>query len=65
AGGKDLRATGTYPGVMGLKVAGLLGKHLASLKTKRGPPEGTMKFYDSGPETDSDSGLEDLLGRPS
>ena len=48
------------------KVGRLLVDHFKTMKkSSRDLDEASLKFTDAGPESDSDSGLEDLLGKPS
>ena len=48
------------------KVGRLLVDHFKTMKKPRCHMDETkLKFTDAGPESDSDSGLEDLLGKPS
>ncbi|OLP73326.1 hypothetical protein AK812_SmicGene47468, partial [Symbiodinium microadriaticum] len=61
-GGKDLTATGVYPGMMALKVAELLRKSLANAPTVHRIIEEDMVLHDTAGDDDSDSGLEDLVG---
>ena len=43
-------------------MASLLDEHLKSVKPCPQPKEATLSFEDCGPDSESDSGLEDLWG---
>ncbi|CAE7820367.1 unnamed protein product [Symbiodinium sp. CCMP2456] len=60
-GGRDLTASGVYPGMMALKVAELLQNHLANAPTSYAVDEMDMELCDTV-DDESDSGLEDLVG---
>ncbi|CAE7228513.1 unnamed protein product [Symbiodinium sp. CCMP2456] len=64
-GGKDLTATGIYPGTFAMKVAGLLDNHFKTMKPKPVVEEESMELYDDSCDESSDSGLENLVGNSS
>ncbi|CAL1165178.1 unnamed protein product [Cladocopium goreaui] len=61
AGGTDLKATQSYPGLMGLKVAEEVKRHVEQLPAQRRPTNVQgISFEDYGDDS-SDSGLESIL----
>ncbi|CAE7786920.1 unnamed protein product [Symbiodinium sp. CCMP2456] len=62
-GGKDLTATGIYPGTFAFKVADQLDKHFKTMKPKPAVDEENMLLYDDSDGDSSDSGLENLVGK--
>ena len=45
-------------------MAELLSEHLAKLKPEVVKDEGRLRFFDCGPESDSDSGLDEIFKGP-
>ncbi|CAE7948834.1 hypothetical protein AK812_SmicGene48131 [Symbiodinium microadriaticum] len=56
------RRSGVYPGTFALKVADSLLEHFKTMKPKPVVNEEDMQLFD-GSEDDSDSGLENLVGK--
>ncbi|CAE7924603.1 unnamed protein product, partial [Symbiodinium sp. KB8] len=61
-GGKDLQASGIYPGTFAMKVADLLKDHLAKSWPNINEMEMVIDDSSDTRDADSDSGLENLVG---